>query len=309
MRRGRQSQRLAGGLLFLILAGSGCSVNRIAVNKVGDALANGGGTFASDNDPDLIREATPFSLKLMESLLAENPHHRGLLFATSSGFTQYAYAFVQQDAEELESRDVQASLALRYRARRLYLRARDYALRGLDEAHPGFTGRLRADPAAVRSLQKPDVPLAYWAAVSWAAAIGIVKNDTDLIAELPQVEALIDRALALDESYDHGVIHGFLITYEMSRPDGEGPPATRARLHFARAVELTGGQQAGPYVSLAESVSIAEQNRKEFESLLHKALAIDADARPEWRLENLVMQRRARWLLSQVDNLIGSDTQ
>jgi predicted anti-sigma-YlaC factor YlaD len=37
---------------------------------------------------------------------------------------------------------------------------------------------------------------------------------------------------------------------------------------------------------------------KEFESLLNRALAIDPDANPDTRLLNLVMQRRARWLLS-----------
>src|SRR5262245_40076807 len=97
-------------LALAILSTTGCSFKRIAVNKVGDALAGGGTTFASDDDPELIKAAVPFSLKLMESLLAESPKHRGLLFATSSGFTQYSYAFVQEDAEELEGKDVTASL-------------------------------------------------------------------------------------------------------------------------------------------------------------------------------------------------------
>jgi predicted anti-sigma-YlaC factor YlaD len=296
------------GLLVLVFTAGGCSVNQLVAKKLGDALAQGGGVYASDDDPELIKQAVPFSLKLMESLLAENPHQRGLLGATSSGFTQYAYAFVQQDADEMERRDVQAARALRYRARRLYLRARDYALRGLEETHPGFAAQLRADPVvAAHTLQKPDVSLAYWAAASWGSAIGIVKDNTDLIAELPQVEALIDRALALEETYDHGAIHSFLIIYEMSRPNGAGSPAARARAHFARAVELTGGQQAGPYVSLAESVSIPEQNRREFEALLRQALAVDTEAKPEWRLVNLVMQRRARWLLSQADDLIANE--
>ncbi|MGH9675873.1 MAG: TRAP transporter TatT component family protein, partial [Candidatus Acidiferrum sp.] len=58
-----------------------------------------------------------------------------------------------------------------------------------------------------------------------------------------------------------------------------------------------------PYVSFAESVSIQKQNRAEFESMLQQALAVDPDARPEWRLNNLIMQRRARWLLSRGDEL------
>ena len=38
-----------------------------------------------------------------------------------------------------------------------------------------------------------------------------------MVANQPQVEALIDRALELDESFGQGAIHTFLITYEMAR--------------------------------------------------------------------------------------------
>ena len=82
-------------MLLLSLAGSGCSIKRLAVNKLGNALASGGTTFAADDDPELVKAAAPFSLKLMETLLAENPRHEGLLLASASGFTQYAFAFVQ----------------------------------------------------------------------------------------------------------------------------------------------------------------------------------------------------------------------
>jgi predicted anti-sigma-YlaC factor YlaD len=125
---------------------SGCSIKKFAANRVGDALAGGGTTFASDEDAELVKAAAPFSLKLMESVLAETPKHKGLLAAASSGFTQYAYAFVQQEAEEMEEQDIQASLEMGQRARKLYLRARDYALRGLDTAHPGFIEQLRKTP-------------------------------------------------------------------------------------------------------------------------------------------------------------------
>ena len=276
----------------------------MAVNMVGDALAGGGTTFASDDDPELVRAAVPFSLKLMESLLAESPKHQALLFASASGFTQYAYAFVQQDADELEDVNLNAALELRGRARNLYLRGRNYGLRGLEARHRGFTNALATDPeAAVESAKRDDVGLLYWTAVSWAAAVSVSKDDPDLIGDLPLVLVLIERAYELDEAFDFGAIHSFLITFEMSRPDGEGDPARRSREHFRRAVELSGGDLAGPYVALAEAVTVQEQNREEFDALLETALAIDPDARPEWRLVNLVMQRRARWLLSRADDL------
>ena len=39
-------------LALIVLAG--CSVKRIAVNKLGNALASGGSTFSGDDDPDLV---------------------------------------------------------------------------------------------------------------------------------------------------------------------------------------------------------------------------------------------------------------
>ncbi len=295
-------------LALLSLSSVGCSLNRIAVNKIGNALAKGGDTYASDDDPELIKAATPFTLKLMESLLDQSPKHRGLLLATSSGFTRFAYAFVHQEADELEDIDLEAATAGWARAARLYLRARDYGLRGLEVEHEGFVELLRCDvEAAMAMTNLKNVPQLYWTGVSWAAAISLSKDDTDLIGDIPVAEALIDRALELDESFESGAIHVFLITYEMSRQGGTGEPAARARHHFERAMALTDGQLAQPLVSLAEVVAVQEQNREEFEALLHRALAIDPDERPEWRMNNLVSQRRARWLLERTDRLILDD--
>lgn len=286
------------------LVSTGCSIKRFAINKLGDSLAGSGTTFASDEDPDLVESALPFSLKLIESLLAESPRHRGLLFAASSGFTQYAYAFVEQAADEVEDQDLAKATALRTRARKLFLRARNYGLRGLEVKRPGFEKALRDDAkAAVRVASKADVPLLYWTAASWGAAISLSKDNPDLIADQPIVEALIDRALELDESFDNGAIHNFLISYEPSRPGGTGDAAARSRKHFERAMELAGGKSASPLVSLAETVSVSKQDKKEFQSLLRRALEIDVDAKPAWRLSNLVMQRRARWLLGRIDQL------
>ena len=289
-------------LMALIL--SSCSLKMYAVNRMGDAMAGSGSTFARDDNPELIRAATPFSLKLMESLLAESPEHRGLLLAAARGFTQYGYAFIQQDADEVENDDLHRAIELRRYARRLYLRARDYGLRGLETSHEGIRDELYRDPeSAVQGLVMEDVPLIYWTAASWGKAISLSKDNPDLIADLPQMESLIYRALELEEAYDHGAIHVFLIALESSRAGKAPEEQKQVRLHFRRAVELSRGMLAAPLVTMAENISVGTQDRKEFTDLLNRALAIDADAIPEWRLNNLIMQRRAAWLLSRIDDL------
>src|SRR2546430_14846566 len=100
--------KMTTGIVWMVLlvGTTGCSVKRFAINKLGDSLATSGTTFAADDDPELVGQALPFSLKLVEGLLAESPKHGGLLFAAASGFTEYAYVYVQQDADMIESRDL-----------------------------------------------------------------------------------------------------------------------------------------------------------------------------------------------------------
>ncbi len=281
------------------LAAGGCSVRRMAINALGDALASGTSAWAADEDVELIRDATPFALKTIESLLAESPQNRGLLLAAASGFTQYAFAFVHSEADYLEENDLARATAMRRRAVRLYLRARDYGRRGLEEAYPGLSARLLADPAAaVAAARKNDAALLYWTAAAWGAAISLAKDDSELAADVQVVEALARRALALDEEFGEGAIHDFFIAFEGGRPAAAGGSAERARRHFERAVAISGGLRAAPLVSLAESVCVAEQDRAAFEALLQRALEVDLHAAPSQRLANQVAQRRARWLLA-----------
>jgi hypothetical protein len=293
--------------LGLFLALPGCSVRQYALARTADALAESGSAFASDDDPELIRAAAPFSLKAIESVLAENPDHVALLTAAARGFTQYAYAFVQQEGEAQEATDIGRATQTLERARRLYRRGRDYGLRGLDAAHPGLAAQLHRDTAsAVAQTTRADVPLLYWTAAAWAGLINLSKDAPQIVAEVPAMQALIDRAAELDEAWDAGAIHTFLISYEPARQGASGDALVRSQSHFERARALSEGLQAAPFVALAETVAISRQDRVQFETLLKQALAVDADARPQWRLANLIMQQRARWLLSRADELIAA---
>jgi predicted anti-sigma-YlaC factor YlaD len=301
---GRRAIGLALAVGVLGLGAGGCAFRRLTVNALGNAIAESDSTFATDDDPELVKEALPFSLKLMEALLAESPRHRGLLTAAARGFTQYAYAFVQQDSDELRRTDLARSRELRNRAKKLYLRGRDYGLRGLATRRRGFVEALEHDPrAAVAGLTSADVPLLYWTAAAWVAAVNADKADALLISDLPKVDAMLERALKLDEAFSHGALPTLMIAYETVRQGVEGDPYARAEQRFQRALELSHGKLAAPYVELAEYVCIPTENRERFAQLLGTALAIDPNALPEARLANLLAQSRARWLSGQLEDL------
>jgi predicted anti-sigma-YlaC factor YlaD len=297
-----RSLALAASLAALALMPA-CSIKKLAINSLGNALAEGTSSFGRDDDPELVWDAVPFGLKTVESLLLESPRHRGLLLAAARGFTQYAYGDLEQEADFTEDQDLARATKLRGRARRLYKRALDYGLRGLEVDVRGFRQALRPDPGPVLArTRKKQVGLLYWTAAAWGAAISISLDDSELAADQYLAEAMMRRALALDETWELGSIHDFFISYEGARLS-VGGSLEKARSHLARAVELSRGGRAWPYVTFAETVSVARQDKAEFASLLARALAVDPDAALDQRLSNVIAQRRARWLLDRTEVL------
>jgi predicted anti-sigma-YlaC factor YlaD len=294
------------GLAVVVLGSSpGCSVKGFAIKQLGSALAEGtGGAFAAEGDIEFAGQAIPFSLKLIESLLLEQPENPELLLASASGFTQYAYVWVEQRADFLEEEDFFAAQEQRARARAFYQRALGYANRGLEARYPGFGAEFRRDPSsAVARIGQADVALAYWAAAALGSAISLSKTEPEMIVRVPEVVALAHRALALQPDWNNGAILELLMELELSRPDASADAVDRVEGYFERVLVLTGRRTASPFVALAESVGVQTQDRERFVSLLNEALAIDPDAMPENRLANLVAQRRARWLLDRVEDL------
>lgn len=284
------------GVLCLALMLSGCSLKKMAVKTVANSLTTGTSSFGTDDDPELIKDALPFGLKTLEGLLAELPKHRPLLSSVAAGFTSYSAAFIRPEIRGLEDIDLDLAREQKVRARRMFIRARDYGLRALEVAHPKFRQNLMLDPkAALAKTVKKDVPDLYWTAAAWGSAISLGKDQMDLIADVPRVDALIHRAIELDERWDTGSLTEFMIAFE-SRGDAQGGSLDRARTYFTRTMELAKGKRISPLVALAENVSITNQNRAEFDTLLDEALAFDADTYPESRLVNLLAQKRARQL-------------
>ena len=208
-----------GFLLLLLLAVgpflNGCFIKSIAINSVADGLASEGDTFSSDNRP----RADPPSHSLQPETHGEHSFldspargasHRGL-----QGLHRVWLRLCPADSDYIADQDYAKSKELNQRAKNLYLRALGYGLRGLDVRHDKFSQMLKNDPkAAVAKASKNDIELLYWTGLSWMAAISIGKDDPELISELPQAEALIYRAYALNPDYDKGALHEFLITYE-----------------------------------------------------------------------------------------------
>jgi len=270
------------GLLSLIPLLASCSINKMAINAVSNALTGTGSAdvFTGDSDPELVGGALPFAIKMYESLLSQNPNHHGLLVTTGSLFVMYANAFVQGPAEMLDSIDY---FEERHegldRAKKLYLRGHIILYSALDKKFPGFSSAKVEDGtlgALLKKCKKDDVPLLYWAVASGLAAYSIDIFDFALGSSIPEWGAMIARAYQLDPDFNSGAIDDFYILFYASMPENMGGDKEKAEIHFKRAVEKTRGLAAGPYVSYAQAICVPAQDYDTYKENLEKALAIMA---------------------------------
>jgi len=277
------------GLCVLLAS---CSTQSLVTGAMADALASQ--TQSNEEDLQLAREASAFYLKLSESVLERTPGHIALATSVSSGFTQYAYAFVACEAEKLETQDVKAAQQQRQPAARLYDRAQRHGLRALTLQQPALMAALASDRAV--PLRKEQVGLAYWTAAAWAASISLSKDQPERVADLPQVLRLAQAADALAPAHDEGGLASLLGTLEASRPGGS---AEKAAVYFARSVQAGAGRSAGAFVAEAEALALPAGDRPRFEALLRQALLV---AQTHRNLSNEVMRERAQWLLNTIDD-------
>ncbi len=296
---------LPAGLICFVLLAS-CSLNQLAVRTVAGFLAGSGEStvFSGDDDPQLVGDALPFILKTYESLLASDPRNDALALATGRTFVSYAYAFLQAPADQLPEDRVDDQHAMRERAKKLFLRGRDYVLRGLEIRRPGFRSALEKGgaEAALRLVRREDADYLYWTGAAWMAAFSADPFDFAQIVTVPRAIALLQQVQTWDDAYGAGAVHEIFISFYGAAPADLGGSEQKARDNYLRAVELSRGARAGPYIALASTVAVKNQDAAEFRDLLAKALAVDVDASPADRLVNIINQRKASWMLAHVDD-------
>ena len=289
-------------LCFLPILAS-CSINKMAINAVSNALTGSGSSdvFTGDSDPELVGAAIPFAIKMYETLLSQNPEHQGLRLTTGSLFVMYANAFVQAPAERLDSIDYyEERIAGLDRAKKLYLRGYGILLSALEKKYPGFSDAHVEDGsiyALLKKCKKEDVPLLYWTVAGGLSAYSIDVFDFFLGANIPQWGAMIAKAYELDPDFNNGAIDDFYILFYASMPESLGGDKEKAETHFKLAVEKTKGLSAGPYVSYASAICVPAHDYDKFKETLEKALAVDPDEDPSARLVNIISQRKARFML------------
>lgn len=254
---------------------------RLVGSMAADTLSN---AILNADDPALVRSGVPAYLLLVDGLIHRNPRDARLLAGGAQLFALYGSRF-EPDGE----RAVELTAKGKGYGERAMCIAHAPACRWSGLAHPDFVFALEAVP-------RRDVDALYAYAVSWLSYLDATSEDWSAVAELPWVEAALERVLALEETYGNGAVHGYLGTLNALRPPALGGRPEVAKAHFERAIELSDGSDLVVKVEYARRYARLMFDQELHDRLLEDVLRAPAEA-PGLTLFNVLAKQEAEELL------------
>ena len=293
--------------LFLAVGLAGCSLRNLAIDQTAAILRDAALTFDTETDISFAKEAIPASLKTIEGFLIARGDQANLLRLLPEGYMNYAFGFIEDEAERLDEDDPERAEFHRKRALAFYLRARDFGLRLLAMDHEELANTLRQRKVPTQEdllrVDEDGLPGLYWTAAPWAAAINVGKSDPLLVGELDLVRTLMQRCVEIDEKYYWAGPRIALGGIAAGTPVALGGQPEEAARNFTRAIEITAERHLMNKVLYARLAGAQNGDRAFFEMMLKEVLAADPDAEPRLALANRLAQRRAKRYLEQIDDL------
>jgi hypothetical protein len=279
-------------MIIAVAATSGCSTQQIAARMASPLVQGQYQSLNEEADTVLAAQAIPPNLKMLEGMLKSDASNIPVLHNLAEGFCGYAFAFVEDEDPK--------------RAASLYLRGRNYALRSLPAPANGkelATLGLEDFKSALQQTGSAYLPGLYWLSQCWAGWLLLNLDNPSAFVDIPRIEILLERTLALDESYHYAGPHMLLGGFYGGRTKILGGNPEKALAHFERNLKLTGGKFLLTQLLFAKTYAVQKQDRKLFERLLNEVLISPAAALPEQRLVNEVAKIKAKKLLESADDL------
>ncbi len=273
--------------LVAVLPLSGC---QLLANSATTRLAEDVSAAVLDQEDVLIvRDGGPAYLIAIDGLIQGDPYNQTLLLAGARLYSAYASAFVSEPA----------------RAQRLTSRAKSYGQRALCVRHPAL-----CEPTELRfedfeqtlAVTTPrDVDALYGLGSAWAVWVQTNSSDWNAIADIPKIQALMERVVALRPQYEYGGAHLYLGVLYTLRPESMGGKPELGRQHFESAIELSAGRNLAAKVLFARQYARLVFDRQLHDQLLNDVVSADPRA-TGFTLSNVLAQEEAHQLLADADD-------
>jgi tetratricopeptide (TPR) repeat protein len=267
-----------------------CSIQKIAVRSFSGIMDYGIQSILEESDLRIAEISLASNLKLIETLIKADPENEKLLTMAAMGYGSYALGFLEDTLPD--------------RASNLYNRGKEYGLRVLrknSDFSVAEKGDLDDFVKSLNNFSKDDVPALFWASYNWGSLINLNVNDMEIMADLPKVNALMQRALDLDDKYYFGGAYLYFASMYSKIPAMLGGKPQKSKEYFERAIKISDGKFLMAYVYYAKMYAVTIQDKELYISLLNKVLEAPMNILPDHILPNVIAKQKAKVLLENID--------
>ncbi len=233
----------------------GCGLLRnVAMDSARPILLDQTVAMNREADYELAQDALPANIKLLEGLILSYPSRKDFKLWVCEALCGYGFGFVEDQDKQ--------------RASQLYLRAKDYAVsNAVKHTHfkPEYMYSVDDLQNWLQQRSKKDIDVLYWLGHSWGAYIALNLNDPEAMADLPKVQWIMERVIALDEGFYHAGAHVFLGSVYGSIPPMFGGSEDKSLAHFEQAFSLTEESFLLAYYYFAKTYCVRFQKKDAFD--------------------------------------------
>lgn len=272
-------------LLLFAFSFTGCALFPSPAQKASTVFSN---AILNNNDLQMVKDGAPAYLLLLEALVEASPNSEGILLAASKLSGAYASAFTT-DPKRIQ---ILSDKSFNY-AQRAFCSRKKHFCELKNMRYEDFNETLK-------QTKSKDINSLYTLGVAWAGWIQAHNDDWNAVADLAKVKAIMNRVIAMDETYDGGGAHLYLGVLDTLVPPSLGGKPEEGKKHFERAIKLSNNTNLMYKVVFAEQYARLMFNRDLHDALLNEVLAAAAEYEG-LTLINTLAQQRAQLLLAGAD--------
>lgn len=273
-------------VIFTFLTVSGCG--QLVSNAKKEFAEDLSATMLEQNDPETVKQAVPAYLILVSSMVKGDPDNVELLISASNLYGAYASVFVED----------------RERQKRLSTVSFDYAHHAFCVYKPGACKIRELSyyefEQSLLQFNKEDVHVLFAMGSAWAGWLQAYSADWNAVAELPRIQAIIQRVLELDPNLNNGDAYLYMAVMQSFLPPAMGGKPELAKNNFEQAIKVSNGTNLMAKLLYAEKYARLVFNKELHDKLLKEVInaRIEND---ESTLINSIAQHKAKLLLAQSD--------
>jgi hypothetical protein len=285
--------------LIAVFAG-GCSLKKTVINSTALFMDDLVDSFFQEEDLEFAETAIPGNLKLLDGLIkGSEGGNEGLLIKGCKLYGMYAMGFLEDTG--IDKKDEKKRML---RASAFYKKARDYGMEALKK-RPDFRNSLDKNLdeflPTLQAFGKDDLEALFWTSFAWGEYINLNRHNIRAVADLPKVKAMMERVIALDDTYFYGLPRLFMIVYYSMPPMFGGDPV-KAKAEYDRVKQISGDKFILADFFMAKYYAVQMQDKEMFEFLLDKVENAEDDVIPE-KMFTKIAKKKAEFTSKKVDDL------